>query len=80
MKVEVADLRKKPLFGISADYPINPDKVEALKETIEKSHFWAGIEARPASKGTYEIAFGHHRLKAARDLGIKKGGNYCQRN
>ena len=70
-EVEISNLKKNP-FRDFTTYPIDWQRVEALKEKIEKSHFWAGIEARPSSNGTYEIAFGHHRLKAARDLGIKK--------
>lgn len=47
-------------------YPINEDKVEALIESIGATGFWGEtVIARPRGPKC-EIAFGHHRIEAAR--------------
>lgn len=52
------------------DYPYVPEKIEALKRSIDDVGLWEGIIGRAAGNGA-EIAFGHHRLEAARQLGAK---------
>lgn len=50
-------------------YKISDTKVEALIQSYENSGFWDGsIQGRPhpTKKGKIEIAFGHHRIEAAR--------------
>jgi len=47
-------------------YPIQRDKIEALKESFRKTGFWGNIVARE-SDGHVEIAYGHHRLVALRE-------------
>ena len=52
-----------------AAYRISETKVEALVQSYENSGFWDGsIQARPhpTKAGKFEIAFGHHRIEAAR--------------
>lgn len=41
------------------------------KASIEETSFWDNLLARPAGKG-YEIAYGHHRLVALQEAGIKE--------
>ena len=47
-------------------YPIQRDKVEALKQSFRKTGFWENIVAREV-KGDAEIAYGHHRLVALQE-------------
>lgn len=50
-------------------YVLQPEKIAALLQSYEQSGFWDGsIQARPCpdKAGKYEIAFGHHRVAAAK--------------
>jgi ParB-like chromosome segregation protein Spo0J len=49
-------------------HPYDPEQVEKLKASIDADGFWMSVVARKAG-GDYEIAFGHHRIEAARQLG-----------
>ena len=52
-------------------YPIQRDKVEALKASLRRTGFWENIVAREVNREA-EIAFGHHRLVALQEeLGPK---------
>jgi len=62
--VALSSLRPNPHRDLE-QFPLLPEKVEALKESIAAVGFWEGVIARPAKDG-YEIAFGHHRVEAAR--------------
>jgi hypothetical protein len=58
-------------------YALQPEKIAALIQSYEQSGFWHGsIQARPHPEkpGKYEIAFGHHRIEAAKQAGIKELG------
>jgi hypothetical protein len=58
-------------------YAINEDKVERLIQSIANSSFWDGsIQGRrsPTQPGMVEIAFGHHRVEAARRAGLGQIG------
>ncbi len=51
--------------------PINEEQVERLKESIETTEeFWEGVYGREVAGGFVELAFGHHRLDAARAAGL----------
>lgn len=53
--------------------PINPEQVERLAESIETTdEFWEGVYGREVEGGYVELAFGHHRLDAARAAGLKE--------
>jgi ParB-like nuclease domain len=50
-------------------YPFDESKITALLQSIDNSGFWDGsIQGRPSptEPGKVEIAFGHHRIEAAR--------------
>jgi hypothetical protein len=47
------------------NYPWMPRKIAQLQRSINDVGFWAGVIARPKGK-RYELAFGHHRIEAAR--------------
>ena len=66
MKVKVKDLKANPYRNIK-EYPINAVKVEALKASISESGFWDNVLAR-SIKGQVQVAYGHHRLEALRQL------------
>src|SRR5215831_1330877 len=54
-------------------YPFIEKKLQALQHSIEDVGLWPSVMARPL-KGKlwdYELAFGHHRLEAARRQGLK---------
>ena len=51
-------------------YPFVERKIETLKRSIDDVGMWAGVIARKAGN-RYQIAFGHHRIEAARRLKMK---------
>lgn len=73
MKIGVRDVEANPYRKIST-YPIDAAKVEALKTSIRETDFWDNVLVRrkPGAAGKYELAYGHHRLTALRELGIKE--------
>jgi hypothetical protein len=70
MKVKVSQLRPNPFREIG-EYPIDRAKVESLKLSIKETSFWENVLCRRNGDG-FEIAYGHHRLQALRELGIKE--------
>jgi len=69
MKVQVKELRPNPYRRIEK-YPIDREKVEGLKTSIDRTSFWDNLVAREKN-GEIQIAYGHHRLVALRELNIK---------
>jgi len=63
----LGEIEPNPFRNIDA-YPIKRDKVEALKESIRETGFWNNVVAREADDGTPQIAYGHHRLRALREV------------
>ena len=70
MKIKVSDLKANPYRRID-QYPIDRAKVEALKISINETGFWDNILVRKSATGGYELAYGHHRLTAIRELEIE---------
>src|SRR5262249_32037185 len=58
----IKDIRPNP-FRHTERYPIKPEKVAALRESLRATGYWGNIEARLID-GHPEIAYGHHRLAA----------------
>jgi len=56
------------------NYPIDAAKVDALKESIQQTGFWDNLVVRehPDEPLTYQLAYGHHRMEAVRQLGIEE--------
>jgi len=70
MKVQVKDLKPNPFRKIEK-YPINKEKVNGLKISINETTFWDNLLARKKN-GDIQIAYGHHRMIALKELGIKE--------
>lgn len=66
MQIKLGDLLPNPFRDID-NYPIDREKVEALKDSISKTSFWDNILARE-HHNKFQIAYGHHRLTALREL------------
>jgi len=66
VKVKVKDLKPNP-FRDLPHYPIDRDRVEILKNSIDTTGFWDNILARKNKDGDIEIAYGHHRLVALKE-------------
>lgn len=64
-EVTIGSLLPNPYRRLD-EYPIIRDKVEALRESLRATGYWANICARPAGN-KYEITFGHHRLIALQE-------------
>jgi hypothetical protein len=67
MKINVNDLRPNPYRDL-ARYPIHRAKVEALKASIRSTGFWDNVLVRKTDAGHFEVAYGHHRLQALKEL------------
>lgn len=53
-------------------YPWIEPKLDALQRSIDDVGFWEGVIARPRKEGGYELAFGHHRIEAAKRSGLNR--------
>jgi ParB-like chromosome segregation protein Spo0J len=67
VKVPIGDIQANPFRNIDR-YPINRDKVEKLKDSINRTEFWDNLVARLGPDGKPQIGYGHHRLVALREL------------
>ena len=67
-RVSADRLAHNPHRNLAA-YPFVERKIEALMRSFTDVGMWEGVIARP-SGDTYEIAFGHHRVEAARRVGV----------
>ena len=67
-QIPLERLRSNPYRDFEL-HPYDPVQIERLKASINADGFWASVVARRSDDG-YEIAFGHHRIEAARQLGL----------
>ena len=70
MKIKVNDLKPNPYRKMD-QYPVNKEKIAALKASIAETTFWDNLLARKRN-GHYQIAYGHHRLIALQELKTKE--------
>lgn len=72
MRVELKSIKPNPFRNFKID-PIDPTVVESLKQSIKENPagFWGGVVARK-NNGSIELAFGHHRIRAAIAAGIRE--------
>jgi len=66
MKVKLGSVKANPFRNIEG-YPLSFEKVEALKKSINQTGFWDNLVGREKN-GEVQIAYGHHRLDAARQV------------
>jgi hypothetical protein len=67
--VAISALSPNPHRDIGT-YPFVERKVESLVRSIEDIGMWESVIARPHDAG-YQLAFGHHRVEAAKRCGIE---------
>jgi hypothetical protein len=67
MKIAVKNILPNPFRRLD-HFPIDREKVEVLKESINETGWWSNILARPTKDGKVEIAYGHHRLVAVKEI------------
>jgi len=69
MKIAIKDLEPNPFKDLKK-YPIDKERVAKLKGSIKGLKFWKGIVCRPhpIKKDKYQLAFGHHRIEALKEL------------
>ena len=70
MNVELSKLKPNPFREFAVD-PIDPEAVAKLVESIEEYGFWGGVICRKGKNGDIQIGAGHHRIEAAKKLGMK---------
>ncbi len=78
MKIKVNDLVANPYRNITK-YPIDRAKVDALKTSIKETTFWDNILVRKADNGKFQIAYGHHRHIAIKELKIEEVDIPCRK-
>ena len=73
MKIKLIDIEPNPYRHIDK-YPIDRAKVERFKTSITEKTFWDNLLVRPhpTVKGKYQLAYGHHRWTALKELGYKE--------
>src|SRR3954451_190423 len=69
MHVPLHDLHPNPFRNFEL-HPLDTAQVERLKASLDADGFWASVVARKVADG-YQLAFGHHRVEAARALGLE---------
>lgn len=67
MKLKLKNVKPNPFRHLDR-YPIREEKIAALKKSIEDTDFWENIVARKVGDGKIEIAYGHHRMEALRQM------------
>lgn len=63
-KIRLGDVRHNP-FRRFEEFPLIEKKVVALQNSIRETGFWDNVLGRVVDNGV-EIAYGHHRIEAAR--------------
>ena len=70
MEIPIGKLVANPHRNID-EYELDEELVESLMTSMTATDVWLGFEARERDDGMYEIAFGHHRLEAAKRIGVQ---------
>jgi ParB-like nuclease domain len=63
--VALGDVKPNPYRDLP-HYELDEPKIRALMASIGSTGFWANVIGRVNSAGAVEIAYGHHRVEAAR--------------
>lgn len=71
MLVQLKNLKPNPFRDFAVD-PYDDDNIAALEKSIDELGFWSGgVVCRHGKNGDIEIGAGHHRIKAAMNVGRK---------
>jgi len=65
MQFRIEDILPNPFRRIDR-YPIRPEKVAALRESLQRTGFWDNVVGRKRGDKV-EIAYGHHRWRALQE-------------
>jgi len=68
VNVPISNIQSNPFRNLDS-YPFVEHKLSTLQRSISDMGLWEGVIAREY-KGNYQIAFGHHRVEAAKRSGI----------
>jgi hypothetical protein len=68
MQIPLSQIHPNPYRDFDL-HPIDPAQVDRLKASMDLDGFWASVVARKVADG-YQLAYGHHRIEAARTLGM----------
>lgn len=73
MKIKLELIQSNPYRNMDK-YPIDRAKVDALKNSIRETEFWDNLLCRkhPEQEGVFQLAYGHHRITAVRELGLSE--------
>ena len=70
MMINLDKVKYNPYRDLKLD-PINQSTVDKMVASITDLGFWGGLAVRKVGD-SYELAFGHHRLEALRQIGEAK--------
>lgn len=65
--VKLTDVESNPHRNPES-YTFDQPKIDSLKEKIADTSFWENLLARKTKDGRIQLAYGHHRLEALRQL------------
>jgi len=68
--IRLSDIKPNPNRDLERN-PLVPEKVERLKDSIQRLGWWRNCPVRKNGVGDYEVVYGHHRLEALRRLGFE---------
>ena len=73
MKLKLAQIRPNPFRDFDL-YPYDEEQIQRLTQSMDSLGFFSGVTARlkNGTANVYELAAGHHRLKAAERAGLKE--------
>jgi len=64
-KVRLSEIEPNPFRRLDL-YPLDKAKIAALRSSIRRTEFWDNVVTRER-KGKFQLAYGHHRIQAARE-------------
>ena len=72
MKIALKDIKPNPYRNLER-YPLDQPHVDELVASIKATEagFWDNVLVRKVGD-KYELAYGHHRLEAAKQAGLKE--------
>jgi ParB-like nuclease domain len=69
MKLKLADIKPSPFRDTTVN-AYKADALERLKQSITETDLWENVLVRKNEDGEYCLIYGHHRVQAAKELGI----------